>query len=234
MIKDRFIDIYQFIKNPSEAKIEKLTLKKEIKIYLSILIVKFLLSVFILVAIELIFDAKAYRKPHSSILNSFPIRLLLIGIIIPIFEEFAFRLYLKFKPIHIFISSFLIFYFLLTTFYFKVSYIDVTENSFLLRLGISAFVAILLFMTSKKLMVVFNAFWSNQFKLIFYSSALFFGLLHVTNFSIPFEEFYLAPLLVLTHIVSGLIFGYTRIKYGMVLAIVVHISNNLVGVILGS
>ncbi|MRH99289.1 CPBP family intramembrane metalloprotease [Kriegella sp. EG-1] len=66
------------------------------------------------------------------------------------------------------------------------------------------------------------------FKIIFWILTIAFGLIHITNFEITSTTILLAPLLVLPQIIVGAMLGYIRIKFGLVWAIGLHATYNLV------
>lgn len=66
-----------------------------------------------------------------------------------------------------------------------------------------------------------------HFKEVFYLSAIMFGISHITNYSIFGYKALLAVVLVIPQVIMGVLFGYLRLRYGLVIAIVAHVINNL-------
>ena len=66
------------------------------------------------------------------------------------------------------------------------------------------------------------------FKYIFYGLTLIFGFYHITNFEITTTILLLSPLLVAPQISVGAIFGYIRVRFGLLWAIALHAVYNLV------
>ncbi len=76
------------------------------------------------------------------------------------------------------------------------------------------------------------AFWNKNFGYIFYLSAVIFALIHITNYESNSTIIYLVPLLVLPQFISGLFFGYLRVRYNFVLAYLMHVLHNAIFVTL--
>lgn len=68
--------------------------------------------------------------------------------------------------------------------------------------------------------------YKKQFKYIFYTFAILFGYIHITNFEITTNVILLSPILVLPQIILGLILGYLRVKIGLVYAMLLHALYN--------
>ena len=65
--------------------------------------------------------------------------------------------------------------------------------------------------------------WNKYYKFIFYSFALIFALIHLTNYNNNSLEFFLlTPFIVLSQFVGGLTLGYTRLKLGLIWSILQH------------
>ena len=68
--------------------------------------------------------------------------------------------------------------------------------------------------------------WSTVFPVIFFGSSLLFGFVHIFNFESAEEFLPYFPILTLPQIFLGLIFGYTRIAYGLKYSILFHAIHN--------
>ncbi|MBM1106890.1 CPBP family intramembrane metalloprotease [Aurantibacter crassamenti] len=66
------------------------------------------------------------------------------------------------------------------------------------------------------------------FKFIFWALTLVFGFYHITNFEITTTILILAPLLVLPQIVVGAMLGFIRVRLGLLWAIGLHATYNLI------
>lgn len=64
------------------------------------------------------------------------------------------------------------------------------------------------------------------FKIAFYSFAILFGFVHISNFEITTNVLLLSPLLVLPQILLGGYLGFIRIRFGLHWAIFLHAAYN--------
>jgi len=72
--------------------------------------------------------------------------------------------------------------------------------------------------------------WTKYFPFIFYSLAIGFGLVHLSNFAnLRLAHYLLFPLIVGNQILMGLIFGYVRVtfKNGFIYGVLLHFLINL-------
>lgn len=69
---------------------------------------------------------------------------------------------------------------------------------------------------------------SSHFKYAYYASILIFGFYHITNFELTKTTLLLAPLLVAPQLSVALFLGYTRIRFGLLWAMVLHACYNLI------
>jgi membrane protease YdiL (CAAX protease family) len=144
---------------------------------------------------------------------------LMIVVAAPLFEEFIFRLQLKEY------SLALLFYFGLAVFYLNKIFTDST-------LFILVFVALIL------AILVFQYLWKNKtrrIKLIkryfpyhFYSTAIIFGLVHISNYDNPFKFGLPIVLLILPQLFVGFILGYVRMRFGISKSIIMHAAYNFI------
>jgi hypothetical protein len=144
-----------------------------------------------------------------------------IILLLPLLEELIFRLPLMISRINLAITFSLVSLVLLNNWGF---------NNLLLNLilALSFFVVSLYLIKKNKLIVKLNGILKNHFWKIFYTQALIFGFLHLTNFNIEVKYFYLFPLFAFSYFISGCIFGYLRVRYknGIFLCITSHILIN--------
>lgn len=142
---------------------------------------------------------------HSimELLDESPIFLVVVGVLIaPILEEPIFRLHL-----------------------------DLTKKSIYWSLGLSIFLIsefwyplIFLWIYLIWLLIRISKNYPPKLKGVVYSSAIFFGLVHLGNFtSIDYSrQFYLIPILIAGQVFVGLILSFIRLNYGMKWAIIFH------------
>lgn len=70
--------------------------------------------------------------------------------------------------------------------------------------------------------------WNKNYHFIFYSSAILFGLYHLTNYQFTFKLLIAAPILVFPQFAMGLLTGYLRVKYNFLWGLCLHIMHNAV------
>lgn len=64
------------------------------------------------------------------------------------------------------------------------------------------------------------------FKIGFYTLAILFGYIHLFNFEITTKIILLSPLFVAPQIIIGLVFGYVRVRLGLLYAMLLHACYN--------
>ncbi len=74
----------------------------------------------------------------------------------------------------------------------------------------------------------FESIYAKYFKIIFYSSALIFALLHITNYDMSFTLLLFMPLLILPQLLFGMFGGYIRLKLGFFWGACLHFAHNLI------
>jgi hypothetical protein len=70
--------------------------------------------------------------------------------------------------------------------------------------------------------------WTRRFPLVFYGSAMLFGLVHASNWSLdhPALAVALVPLLVLPQALIGVVLGYARVTMGLLRSMMLHAAYN--------
>jgi len=63
---------------------------------------------------------------------------------------------------------------------------------------------------------------ASKFKIAFYTIAIIFGYVHIFNFEINLNVLLLSPFLIAPQFIVGLIFGYIRVRLGLIWAILLH------------
>ena len=72
-----------------------------------------------------------------------------------------------------------------------------------------------------------NAFKNpNVFRYAFYGCTIAFGFMHLMNYQIDTQIIIFSPILVAPQLILGLIFGYVRVRLGLVWAIAMHATYN--------
>jgi len=154
----------------------------------------------------------------TSKLGGVSTKMIFLGILVlPFFEETIFRLLLKPTRwnIRVFFISVSIYISLLI---YRQNYLPVVVFG-----GILVFVLMLIFLQKNGF---FN--FSHHFRYLFYLSAAVFAILHMFNFSQINNNWYflILPVFVIPQFFMGLVFGYTRMVYGFIYAVLLHMSIN--------
>ena len=157
----------------------------------------------------------------------------------PISEELAFRLGLKFSPVRwgVGLAMFLFFMVSLLDPPFVVNLLDRLDPSLGFVISLS-FVALLsfffsLFFNISKVKKVTYDFFQRNFAIFFYTLALIFGLMHITNYTEDVSTLWLfAPILVMPQILLSFTASFIRVSYGFFWAVFVHALNNFVAIMM--
>lgn len=140
-------------------------------------------------------------------------------IVAPFFEEIFFRLPLKYKSGARWLSLIL----LSGATYFIAAQ---SISTFWIPLAISLGMFVIGFLvTAGRDTAWREAKW---FPYYYYFVAMMFAYMHIFNFELDPNKWYLTPILVLPQFSIGLILGYVRLRYGIVAAILFHATNNMI------
>jgi membrane protease YdiL (CAAX protease family) len=210
-----------YLRNP----VEQLTPEKSWLQVLASMILLLVLSLFLSVTAVLLVELlqqtgvmPEYTQSPTERVSSMQDSLLYAMILFPIMEELAFRLYLKPTRVNVSVSSFLLTYMLISNFVFHTS--SFCETQLGLRLLISLVVAMGVDVLYRRPLKV-------RYGLLFYGSALLFGLVHIYHYDYAKPQvLVVAVLLCAPQILSGVVLGYTRVKYGIIGSIVLHACHN--------
>ncbi len=74
----------------------------------------------------------------------------------------------------------------------------------------------------------FQSIYARYFKIIFYSSASLFALLHIMNYQLSLSVVLFAPLLILPQFLFGIFGGFIRLKLGFFWGACLHFAHNLI------
>lgn len=75
-------------------------------------------------------------------------------------------------------------------------------------------------------------FWVNNFRAIFYFSAIIFSIVHIANFEYSIKILLFAPILIAPQFIMGLFLGYLRVRYNLILGIFMHALHNAIFLII--
>lgn len=157
--------------------------------------------------------------PQQKVFNHSLSNILKISLLMPVIEEFIFRLSLKINKINLSVTLSCVLFLLINRLdiYLAVS------------LSIILFVFLLvLFNSEPALITKADSYLDRHLNLFFYSQAVIFGLLHLFNYNLDIHLFFLFPFFVVGQILTGCFLGYLRLKYtnGIFLCISTHIFIN--------
>lgn len=231
--KSRISELIDFLFHPDMNISTNQSLKESLKDVLYYFVLSVLLVSIIGLVIFTVFSVQ--NSVISDLSAGKPLfRTFLIAcLLLPVLEEAIFRLPLKYKPLNLAIS-------IAVLYWGTVSYLILTHvnKDFglhqMLCLLSAILIGLLIFYIARKNSENLSKFWANNFKLIFYSSIVLFGLFHVQNLEIPAENIYYIPIIIVPWLIGGHITGFIRIKYGFFFGVVYHGLYNLFPVLLAS
>ncbi len=166
--------------------------------------------------------------PHAmeDVLAEYPIWMvfLLAAVAAPLMEELAFRLWLVYKPLYVFISLWIIAIFM----YGALSQIGLLVAGYSL-LGLATLITVLMLTFRQTTAILLERLYLQHYGWVFYGASILFALMHLINFDTERHILLMAPLLVLPQFLLGLLLGYLRIQLGIVWAIALHgVYNGLI------
>lgn len=144
-------------------------------------------------------------------------------VITPIIEELGFRLYLRKKDLFLIISLSFLYYFLAK--FFLLQILDIDINIWYIRFSVLVVFG-LISLFKKKL----SNFYLIKYTYIFYLSCFLFAFFHLSNF-LPLSKAQILffPILIFPQFIYGILFGYIRLKSGIIWSCFLHSSVNFVG-----
>ena len=151
--------------------------------------------------------------------------LLIVGLIVPIVEECMFRLPLSFKKRDILLS-------IVAILGYIVLFID---SSFFILSAIVLCGGLVFYLLARQKQEGFDKVKGLYGKYILYFSIILFAVAHLTNFEsfeislLPIYLLFLTPLFVMSLIIT-----FVRMRMGFIFAVLFHILNNTVVILLGS
>ena len=142
-------------------------------------------------------------------------------LLVPVIEELSCRLFLKKSLINSYISLSLITFILILLLQNRKIY---SLDLYVLNTLVFSFFIWLLLFSFKKYFVNIKI----TDRTIFYGSAILFSLLHLSNYSFQINELPKYLFLIIPQLCSGLIYGYIRVKNGMIYSILLHSIHNTI------
>ena len=142
-------------------------------------------------------------------------------LLVPVIEELSCRLFLKKSLINSYISLSLITFILILLLQNRKIY---SLDLYVLNTLVFSFFIWLLLFSFKKYFVNIKI----TDRTIFYGSAILFSLLHLSNYSFQINELPKYLFLIIPQLCSGLIYGYIRVKNGIIYSILLHSIHNTI------
>ena len=142
-------------------------------------------------------------------------------LLVPVLEELSCRLFLKKSLINCYISLSLITFILILLLQNRKIY---SIDWYVLNTLVFSFFIWLSLFSFKKYFVNIKI----TDRTIFYGSAILFSLLHLSNYSFQINELPKYLFLIIPQLCSGLIYGYIRVKNGMIYSILSHSIHNTI------
>lgn len=225
--------LFSFLKRPDGQRESNLTFLDKVKFLLYSFFYTFLGSALaVIIKLNLVSAGVMLNYENDArdyLLQEFgPIKmyffLLLLG---PIFEELNHRSWLRFSRFNVALSVSLFFYVFLSQFSGWVY--EISTASLLNMAGAFAvFAFVYLILSKSSYFQKVKVFWIRNYAAIFYSSAIYFGYVHLGNFgALTFEKALFSPIIVLQFVVLGIMFGYVRVRLGLLWGIMLHIMFNM-------
>lgn len=209
-------EFLDFIKNPSYiAENTTMTLNEKVSYIKKLLKFKALLLIVIL---PILIYTKRLTGATSIELPDTWGTYLAIVIIAPIMEEIIFRYGLRYSKTILACLTWLPIYWLLKY--------TVSESNFMMAMGLSFLSIPVMRFAMKPFDAQLEKLWIRGFPFLFHVFAITFGLIHLSNYS-HISNYFLAIPLVSSQIVSGYVFGFIRMKFGLIYSMGLHSAWNL-------
>ncbi|SEK47158.1 hypothetical protein SAMN04487910_0603 [Aquimarina amphilecti] len=228
-----FLNLIHYSLNPVYIEPDKKTVFQNVKGTWTIFVIKTVLTIIIGGLVTIIIDPVNQTKIRWNELYSTGTIFLLSIIILPLLEEIAFRLSLKFKPIYVPFTVSVLTYYAVTKGVYHTS-LSNTENHFKIRVLI-ALIALIIFsiiLFQSRIKNTLDRFWNINFKWIFYALSVSFAWMHILNYEINVKHILLLPLITLPKLVSAISYGYIRMHYGFLYSLGLHMCWNSIGFIM--
>lgn len=217
-------EIKQYLKNPDTNRYNFETSAKKVKAFLQVFLL-YILPVILLSVLTGIIRWK-FSIEFKQVELSDGLFLVFNLLIIPVVEESAFRLPLVYNRISLSISSFFISYFFISVLIARNA-LDLS-NYLLLRFAISIIISFVFLIIIKLRNQFFLNFWKKNNKVIFYIFLILFTIRHFDMYVLNWTMIFLLPIVVLPQLYGGILLSFTRIKYGFLHAVMLHVMVNFI------
>lgn len=220
----------KFVINPVPCPSHQLNTAQRLNGTWRLLVVKMVLTIIIGIVIGAIY-APVNKTTNSMAERFSPATLLMVGVfILPLLEEIAFRLSLKFKPLYLALTLGVLAYYISSKAVYHAKLSDIHHDFQIRAIIVLVTMAIAYPLLSiPKLKRVLEGFWRNNFRWVLYISSFGFAWVHIFNYELSLEHLLLMPIITLPKLVGALCYGYVRVNYGFVYSFALHICNNSLG-----
>lgn len=232
---NEFRALYQFSITPVYTTPQALSRAQKIEGTWKMLVVKFILAAIVGVLVGLLYDPD--NKTTASMAQRFspPVLFLVSVLILPLLEEMAFRLSMKFRPLYLSLTLGTIAYYIASKVFYQAKLSDI-YNSFEERAFIMLAIIIITWplFSFTPVKTRLAHFWQQQFRWVFYFLCFTFAWIHILNYELNLTHLLLMPLITLPKLVSAMCYGFARINYGFIYSLTIHICNNGIGFVVSS
>jgi uncharacterized protein len=229
---NEFKQLKTFVITPSYSSNNELSVGQKIKGTWTVFVVKFVLAIIVGVSIGIFYDAENLTRSSMAERFSPPVLLLISILILPLLEEIAFRLSLKFKPIYLTLTLGTLGYYIASKALYHVKLSDIHDH-FAERIIILFAIMIVAYplFSIPKIKNSLELFWESNFRMIFYLFLIGFAWIHIFNYELTLEHLLLMPIITLDKLVSAMCYGYARMNYGFFYSFAIHMLTNSIGFI---
>lgn len=219
------IELLKFIYKPNEEKEQDSSIYSKMYRTVLLFVVSFPLTLILTIVITYITNGSV--KTYESV-NDYNFTLFILAcLIIPLIEEIAFRLPLRYSKINLSFSIAVLSFYVINYFFILKDHFD-TENHFLLRIAISIVAGITSYLLCMKYSDSFLNLFKKKYSIIFYFFSVLFAIMHISNYEFTLETLLLTPIITLPKLISSFIEGFIRIKYGFIYSLLLHSLHNMI------
>ncbi len=236
--KNIFTDFFHYLRKPTYFFEFEHNQKSFTKVLIEIallFIFTFFVAMFLVVISNLVLENLAYQGKYVNEANEPLLQEILSEALITGFiEELCFRWYLKLSVLSV---SLLFFGSSLWISQHFIRYTSLNFSiSFIYAMAFATIVALAFYFIVKQNQQAYTFLlnlYHHHFPYIFYFSALFFGWIHIFNYSLLTPVVILvSPLITLPQISAGFTLGFIRMKYGMKWTYSYHLLHNILAILL--
>lgn len=219
-----------FLIKPDQFEEKTISVKGKIFSILKMISWAYFISITLSVALGILIQSNgSVKNSLSDFLSQSDIfSVIILGMFVsPFLEETTFRLPLRFKPIYLSLSLFIIFKVVVDI---VLTNTNINYNTQVIISWLFPLITSIILYFMFNIRVVFNfltMIYGRFFIVVFYFLTLSFALLHITNYT-DFGTLskLLIPTLVIPQLVAGFILGFVRIKYGYLYSFITHMLYN--------